>query len=576
MAIIYAGKGKVSDYNPYISLEVKQSSQSIDGNYSIVSYALKVHRPSSISSSAAKDYSFTINGTKYSGTYTIGGSGTKTIKSGTQKVTHTADGSKTISFSISTEIGITFSGTAIGTVTASGSLKLTTIPRATQITIGLTGSNVYMGDSITMSMARASSSFTHDLAYSFEGGSYVSIATGVGTSRTWATPDLASKVPNKTSGTLKVRCITKNGSTTIGTTYASITLYVPTSVIPVVGDVTFTEATSGLAAQFGAFIQGKSAIKVNITGTGTKGSTIKEYQAVLNGNKTYTGASWTSDVLTTSGTVEVKARVKDSRGRWSAYETVRATVLAYSKPKVQAFSVYRCDADGTANPEGLYMAVRYKYSVTSLGNKNTASMAVKYKQSGASEYTDLLTNTALSADTTVVPMTKTFSVDSEFDVQLTLTDWFGGTPVTSNATLPTAAVIMDIKANGKGIAFGKVSEFDGIDFGWDIVDQIKSFGSMSGAYKTHDGLLLQWGTVTVTPEAVSTPTTVVVTFPRAYASTPAVFLTPVTSVPHNVDFGLQRAADIVGDPAKAVGVTLTRNGLTSTGAYWLAIGREAA
>ena len=53
------------------------------------------------------------------------------------------------------------------------------------------------------------------------------------------------------------------------------------------------------------------------------------------------------------------------------------------------------------------------------------------------------------------------------------------------------------------------------------------------------------------------------------------FVSPVTSVPHTVDVGVQRAADIVGDPAKAVGVTLTRSGLTSTGIYWFAIGKEA-
>lgn len=573
MAIIYAGKGRVNAYNPYISLEVKQSSQSVSGNYSTVSYALKVHRPSEVISSASKDYSFTINGTTYKGTYTIGGSGTKTIKSGTQKVAHTSDGSKTISFSISTEIGVTWSGTSIGTVTASGSLKLSTIPRATQITIGQTGSKVYMGDSITMSMARASSSFTHDLAYSFAGGSYVSIATGVGTSRTWAVPDLASKVPDSISGTLKVRCITKNGSTTIGTTYASITVYVPTSVVPTVSNVAVAEATSGLAAQFGAFIQNKSKIKATIMAAGAKGSIIDTYEATFNG-KTYNAASWTSDVLTKSGTLPLKVRVLDSRGRWSAWKTVNVSVLAYSKPAVQAFSVYRCNQDGTSNVEGQYMAVRYKYSVTSLGSKNTASMAVKYKAAGATSWTNLLTNTALSADTTVVPA-KVFTIDSEFDAQISVTDWFGAT-ATAHATLPTAEVIMDIKADGKGVAFGKVAEFPGVDFGWDIVDQIKSFGTMTGSYKTHDGLLLQWGLVSITPTAAGTPTSVVVSYPKAYEDTPAVFATLATSVPHTVAVGIQRTASLVPDVKKGVAVTLTRDGLTSTGVYWLAIGKGAA
>lgn len=468
MATIYAGKGKVNSYNPYISLTVSKSSQSIAGNYTIVDYALKLHRPSEVISSVSKDYSFKINGTEYSGTYTIGGSGTKTIKSGTQKIAHNSDGSKSISYSMSVEIAVTWGSTYIGTVSNSSTLSLPTIPRATTLTIGLTGDKIYMGDSIAMSMIRASSSFTHDLAYSFAGGSYVSIATGVGTSKTWETPDLASKIPNATSGTLKVRCITKNGSTTIGTTYASITLYVPTSVVPTVSALTATEATSGLADQFGAFIQGKSKISCKITGAGAKGSTIKEYQATFAGSS-YTTSTWTSPVLATSGTLTIKARVKDSRGRWSAYKTLDVNVLAYAKPVINKFEVERCDADGTLNTAGEYLSIKYKYSVTSLGSKNTASMTVSYKQTSASSYTTLLTNTSLSADKTVVP-TKVFSNSNAFDLKMEVTDWFGVTPYpTAFALVPTEEVIFDIKANGLGFAVGGVATEDRVlDSFWPI------------------------------------------------------------------------------------------------------------
>ena len=97
--------------------------------------------------------------------------------------------------------------------------------------------------------------------------------------------------------------------------------------------------------------------------------------------------------------------------------------------------------------------------------------------------------------------------------------------------------------------------------------------SLTGQYMTYDGLLMQWGTVTVTPTASDVATTVVLTFPFAFTGTPTVFLTPVTGVPENMAVGVVRSGDLVPDPKKAVGVTLTRSGTTSTGVNWFAIGK---
>lgn len=96
--------------------------------------------------------------------------------------------------------------------------------------------------------------------------------------------------------------------------------------------------------------------------------------------------------------------------------------------------------------------------------------------------------------------------------------------------------------------------------------------ALSGQYMTYDGLLMQWGTVTISPTASNTPTTAVVTFPIAFSGTPTVFLTPITTVPENIAVGVVRSGDLVNDPKKAVGVTLTRSGTTSTGINWFAIG----
>lgn len=443
-----------------------QVSQSIPNNTTTISWTLQLIAGSSgkISSTASKDWSVTVNGTKYSGTNTVGisNNATKTLASGKTTISHNADGTKSFSYSFSQEFDITFSGASIGTKSGSGTGTLNTIPRATTPT--LSASSVNMGSAVTINTPRASSSFTHDLAYAFAGSSYVSIATGVATSRSWTVPlSLANSIPNATSGTVTIRCITKNGSTTVGTKTVLLTAKVPSSVVPSVGTVTLTEATSGIAAQFEAFIQNKSKVKASISASGSYSSTIKSYSTTFSG-KTYTGASWTSGVVTQKGSLSMVTTVTDSRGR-TAKKTTTVNVLAYTTPKVSAFHVARYNSAGEADPDGSYISVTYAYSVSALENKNTASAVIAWKQSTATDWTTLTTRTALSESSTLKPSTPTFSIDYQYDVRITVRDWFGST-ATYNGVLPSGAVILDIKADGKGISFGKTCEREGVDFGW--------------------------------------------------------------------------------------------------------------
>lgn len=445
-----------------------QVSQSVANNTTQISWTLQLIAAAygRIDSSASKAWKVTVNGTEYSGTTTVGiaNNATKTLASGKTTITHNADGSKSFSYSFSQAFDITFSGTKIGTKSGSGTGTLNTIPRATTPT--LSASSVDMGGSVTINTPRASSSFTHDLAYSFAGAAYVSIATGVATSKAWTVPDLASKIPNATSGTVTIRCITKNGSTTIGTKTVTMTAKVPTSVVPTVSSVAVAETVSGIAAQFGAYVQNKSKVKATITAAGAKGSTIKAYQSTFQG-LTYTTASWTSGLLATAGTLAIKTRVQDSRGRWSAYKTTNVTVLAYTAPSITSFKVSRCDATGTATNGGEYMAVAYKYGVASVGNRNTVSLVVEYKldTEGEDAYKTLLTGSALAADATSYPTGATFSPDYMYDVRITVTDWFSA-KASAVALLPSEAVIIDINAEGDGISFGMVSTLAGVDIGY--------------------------------------------------------------------------------------------------------------
>ena len=444
-----------------ISMAITQNSQSTSGNTSNVTVRVTaLWTYGSHNNTGECSGTITIDGVKYSFegiTFNANKttSGSQVIMTKTVNVSHNADGTKKLVCSATF-----WTGLGSGTVTASAEKTLTTILRASTPTVS--SSSVDMGAAVTINTNRKSTSFTHDLAYSFAGGSYVNIATGVGASYSWTTPDLASKIPNATSGTVTIRCITKSGGSTVGTKTVTMTLKVPTSVVPTISAVSVVEAVAGLAAQFGAFIKSKSKVKATITAAGAKGSTIKSYSTTFNG-KTYTGSSWTSSLVTLSGSLSLVTTVTDSRGR-TAKKTTTITVLDYSTPAISALQVYRVNAEGGADQDGIYIAVRYKYAVASLSNKNTASMVLEYKQSTATAWINLLTGTALSADTTALPKSPTFSTDYQYDVRLTVTDWFGSSSVYT-ARLQSGAVILDIRADGLGLGLFTTATREGVDFG---------------------------------------------------------------------------------------------------------------
>lgn len=445
-----------------------QVGQSTVNNYTVINWSLQLVSGSAgkIISSAEKSWSVTVNGTAYSGknSVAVDNNTTITLASGQTTIPHNQDGTKSFSYSFSQEFGITFAGASVGTISDSSTGVLNTIPRATTPQFNVT--SIDMGATVTIYTSRASGAFTHDLAYSFAGGPYVAIQNDVATYMYWMVPlDLANSIPNTTSGTLTIRCITKNGGTVVGTKTALLTVKVPTTVVPTITSVTHTEAATGIPEGIGAYVQSKSKVRAAITATGAYGSTIKSYSSVFAG-KTYTGASWTSDTVEQSGTLNIVTTVTDSRGR-TATETTSISALAYTPPKITTFHVARYDAGGVADPNGTYAWLRLAYSVTSLNSKNTAVGKIEYKKSTDTTWTTLYTRSELSLDTTLKPNAVTFSTDYQWDLQITLTDGLRST-ATYSVIVPSGAVILDIKADGKGIAFFKTSTKDGVEIAGEL------------------------------------------------------------------------------------------------------------
>ena len=210
----------------------------------------------------------------------------------------------------------------------------------------VSASSVNLGSAVTISTNRLTTSATHTLTYAF-GSTSGTIATGVGDSVSW-TPGLAlaAQIPNATSGLCTITCKTFVSGTETGSSSVTLTLNVPSSVVPSISNVTTAEAASGIAAQFGGYVRTRSKLSVSITASGAQGSTVSSYRTTLD-SVTYTASSFTSNTLNTAGTLTMNVTVTDSRGR-TATTSRSITVLDYSPPSLTAFRAERCNADGSA------------------------------------------------------------------------------------------------------------------------------------------------------------------------------------------------------------------------------------
>lgn len=413
-----------------------------------------------INSVPQKAWNVTINEQDFSGTANvgIGNNTTKTLASGTVIINHNSDGSKTFNYSFSQVFDITFNGW-VGTVSGSGTGVLNTIPRATTPT--LSDDTIDMGQTLSITLPRASNSFTHTLQHDFHAGEWTTFAIGVTTSTTLTPPlSWADRIPWQTSGTCRIRCITYNGSTQMGSTIVQFTAVVPDNVKPFVSNVAISEQTEGLASKFNAYIQGQSKIKVTITGTGARSSLIQKYAARFDGD-VYNERTFTTDVIKSSGTVPLVTTVTDSRKRQGTL-TTDLTVLAYEYPRIKNFRAYRSDSEGVEEPEGNIVTIALEFDITPLDNKNDKIFRIYSKRSDSETWDNIYTSYGdYSMNTQIVLSDSTFDVDYDYQLKLEVEDYFK--MVEAQSSVSAAYTLVDYHSSGKGISFGKVAQREGLD-----------------------------------------------------------------------------------------------------------------
>lgn len=447
------------------------SSQSIPNNNSVITWKLELLSVTNgqIISSVAKAWSVTVNGTAYSGTTSIAinDNQTKTLASGTTTIAHNADGTKNFSYSFSQAFNITFGGASIGTISGSGTGVLNTIPRASTLTIP----SIVIGSEGTLTINRASSSFTHTITVKI--GDYSStLATKTTATSVKYTPPMSwcNAIPHAVSGLATYTITTYNGSTTIGSKTYTAPLTVPASVKPTISAVTHSEGVSDIASKFSNYIVGRSQLKFKITSSGVYGSAIKSASTTFNGS-VFTGGEFTSDVIK-SNLLKAVVTVTDSRGRTGTAE-VDIEALDYSSPQITMLKVDRANSDGTLNDKGTSLLVNYGFDISRLDDENEKSYKLEVKKTSATSYTTVASGNVYELSTSAI-ITSGITADDAYNVRLTITDSFhkDSNGITKVIDAPTAFTLIDYHESGKGMAFGKVAQKENaIEFALPIYDR---------------------------------------------------------------------------------------------------------
>ena len=465
-----------------LALTITENTTSIDGNTSSVSYSLALKSGGWNFAQWRIGWSISLGGTVVSSQskssapqFTLGTNSSITIASGTTTVAHNSDGTK--SMSVAASIDMTKASYTPGAMSLSGSMALTNIPRASSLSFG----GFTIGSAGTITINRASSSFTHTLSYAFGNASGTIVTKTTGASVSWTPPaPLLNQIPAAVSGSGTITCITYSGSTEIGRKSAGFTASAASSVKPSISRVTVTPINSNnWISGKGIYVAGYSKARIITSASPGTGSSISSYAVtgVGNGN----GADWTSGILS-AGAKTITITATDKRGRTDS--TIRGiTVQPYSVPGINNLNYVRGVYSGgtwTDNDNGTDVKVSFTLGLSIAGYSNTADIAVKL------DGTTKASSAEQGAGNKVYYITS-IGTDTTRALSISATDKVGGTSTVS-ADIPTVAVDFNWNPDLHSWRFGGVAE-DADCFRCSLVAKFDDTVTVNGNDVWHKGNL---------------------------------------------------------------------------------------
>lgn len=434
-------------------------SQNIANNTSVITFTVKLiaNGYASITDSGTKPLTINVNGGGAipQVNVSISPGQTKVLLSNDYTIGHNSDGTKTADLSAKLDINIG----GYGSATVALKAYLPKINRTSTITVP----TATLGSAVNIAISKADTNYTSTLRYEWYGSTGTIVDKTTSTSYSWTPPlSLASGIPNSVGGSGKLYIDTYSGTTLLGTSSATLTANVPSSVVPTLSSVTLSDTNSKVSAILTSpnFLQVLSNIAVNFTGaSGAYGSTIQSYKAEIVGKNQSTNSNGgTLGIMNYNGTYTVRATVTDSRGRTSAPFDKTITVLEYFLP-VFYFEATRIGSDS----QTIQVKRNAKIAPISVGGTQKNTMTITFRTSLAGKNTWTTSQTGGGSWTAINTLTDSldslsgvFSVSSSYDIEGTISDRFSG-DIKFSATIGTKVVVSSKDKDGRH-GFGQIAD----------------------------------------------------------------------------------------------------------------------
>ena len=400
------------NYSPQVRLTVNQSSS----NGGSVTFSWELHYIASYkayTNGNGRSYSVVIDGaTVKTGTYNINQvTGTILIASGSRTVSKTKS-ARNVSFSCSFNFDVTWAGSYSGTRSASGSISI-------------------------------SAKESHTVSYNANGGS------GAPSSQTkwWGTIlTLSSSTPTRTGHTFQGWATSASGSVA----------YQPGGQYGLDQNVILYAVWRANTYTVSYNANGGSGAPGNQTktyGVSLTLSTTKPTRTNYNFKGWGTSAGSTSVAYTSGASYTANASIT----LYAVWE------LAYVAPRISNAQAVRATSDGTETDTGTYLKVKFSWST------DRSVSSIKVQRYNGSSWTHVSNITASGTSGTVSStVAGGYDTETSYQIRILVSD-NGGTTYSPTLTLPTMQYIIDFKAGGKGVAFGKVADTDNqVEFAWPI------------------------------------------------------------------------------------------------------------
>lgn len=455
-----------------VILNVNQSSQNIANNTSSISWSLQVRKSFGSgfwgADSTASTWAVSIDGTNVSSSsdsYDFRGGAplTKTIASGTRTITHAGDGSKSIAVSGYWKDNVN----GLGSATASSTMALTTIPRASTLSAFSFASHLKNGtkNTINYTVSRKSGNFRHQIQLR-DGSTTVFTWDNVSSDGASTQPltaaevnTLLTRMPTSTTKTFTLRIATRsgvNGGWVGSAVTRTATGTVHADVKPVLSSMTFGIDGSRIDKTINKYVQGYTKVKASVVRTAGYASSIKQTTMTVQrtdelDTQVISGTSGTTaNPLSRSGSYRVVYKATDERGRSTSSTSATFAVQVYSPPTISSFTLTRDTGEKATE-----VTVVASGTFSSIGGSNTATLNIQ-RRSGTTWSNVGNNNTSTNGSITRTALSTGNLIASSYEFKARITDLFGGVAEAID-TVSTQQVVMDVYRN-QGVAFGKMYE----------------------------------------------------------------------------------------------------------------------